>query len=136
MDLSRNLKLTDKYYGYQIERKVGAVAYKLKLPGGSTIHPVFHVSLLKQSPKGATVSSELQLVNEENEVQVAPLAILERRMITRNGQEVEQVLIHRQNMDSDYATREGWSFTRAQFPNLESQRLAFSVFFFLGGGPY
>lgn len=39
-----NQKLSPRYYGpYEIERKVGAVAYKLKLPPDSKVHPVFHV---------------------------------------------------------------------------------------------
>ena len=38
-----------KYYGpFQIEEKVGAVAYKIKLPPDARIHPVFHVFLLKK----------------------------------------------------------------------------------------
>lgn len=45
----KNLKLTAKYYGpFKIVRKVGIAAYELKLPEGSSIHPVFHVSLLKK----------------------------------------------------------------------------------------
>lgn len=41
-------KLSKRYYSpFQITRKVSSVAYRLALPSGSTIFPVFHISLLK-----------------------------------------------------------------------------------------
>ena len=43
-----NDRISAKFYGlFQIEAKIGAVAYKLKLPTSAKIHSVFHVSQLK-----------------------------------------------------------------------------------------
>jgi len=45
----KDLKLNPRYYGpFQINKRIGMVAYELKLPEGSLIHPVFRVSLLKK----------------------------------------------------------------------------------------
>nr|GEW94209.1 putative mitochondrial protein [Tanacetum cinerariifolium] len=49
VEFRTNQKLSANFYGpYQVIAKVGQVAYTLKLPPGATIHPTFHVSLLKQ----------------------------------------------------------------------------------------
>lgn len=41
-------KLADKFAGpYPVKRRVGELAYELKLPSDLKVHPVFHVSLLR-----------------------------------------------------------------------------------------
>ncbi|XP_044465435.1 uncharacterized protein LOC123195686 [Mangifera indica] len=74
-------KLVSRFYGpYQIEAKVGKVAYKLKLPKGSRIHPVFHVSMLKQQVGDTNATStELLPIADDSEIIMEPKAILDIR---------------------------------------------------------
>jgi len=38
---------------FRIEKKLGPVTYRLEMPEGMRIHPVFHVALLEPAPKNA-----------------------------------------------------------------------------------
>jgi len=45
----KNIMLNLRFYGpYKIEQMIGLVAYKLCLPKRYIIHPIFHLSLLKE----------------------------------------------------------------------------------------
>ncbi|KAL5769827.1 hypothetical protein ACOSP7_013981 [Xanthoceras sorbifolium] len=78
-------KLASRFYGpYQIEERIGNVAYKLKLPQSSRIHPVFHVSLLKKKVgTSITTSTDLSPVAEAGQLILEPEAILDSQSLIK-----------------------------------------------------
>ncbi|KAL0458179.1 UNVERIFIED_CONTAM: hypothetical protein Slati_0445100 [Sesamum latifolium] len=115
-----NLKLSTKYFGpYKVIERVGKVVYKLELPPGSTIHPVFYVSLLKKNV-GKKYFPSVNLSEFEDEVfKVYPITILDRRLIPKNNVGVPQVLIHWSNASPDQETWEDYSEVAATFPGFD-----------------
>nr|XP_027071736.1 uncharacterized protein LOC113696531 [Coffea arabica] len=110
--IRRNMKLATKYYSpYQVVEKIGAVAYKLKLPKGFKIHLVFHVSLLKKKVgEGVTPGSALPYSDEEGQLKVQQVAMLERRMVKRKNSAAVQWLVQWFNSTPTNATWEDDEF--------------------------
>ena len=97
-----------------IER-IGAVAYHLKLPDSSSIHPVFHVSLLKRAVgTNHQVSSELPA--NPGIVQV-PIKILQRRVQMKGDHTRSQVLVQWSSWPPALATWEDEALLRTRFPS-------------------
>jgi hypothetical protein len=109
-------KLSFKYFGpFKDIEKIGPSAYKLKLPEGCLIHPVFHVSLLKQAvPPSIIVSKELP--DPTNQLQV-PISILDRRLRQHHDTMIPQVLVRWSYLPEDLCTWENELPLRQQFPH-------------------
>jgi len=109
--------LSPKFYGpYQILDRIGAVSYKLDLPSGSKIHPIFHVSLLKKRVGEAImVQDTLPYVdNADGRLRPKPKVAIDFR--TSKG--VTEVLIH----------WDGLSLVDATWENLEDMQHRFLLF--------
>lgn len=99
-----NQKLAPKYFGpYKIIDRCGKVAYKLMLPASSLIHPVFHVSQLKELVGDIQVATELPRVSHDVLLK-EPEAIMERKMVQRQGRAATMVLIKWTNETVEEAT--------------------------------
>jgi len=74
--------------------RIGEAAYRLDLPTNSRVHPVLHVSQLKQHvAKDCPVSEDLTSVCTDPASADQPEQVLDRRMIQRGGNTIKQVLM-------------------------------------------
>ncbi|XP_026459651.1 uncharacterized protein LOC113360351 [Papaver somniferum] len=117
--IRKNFNLSSKYFGpFEILQRIGAVAYKLKLPVGSRIHPIFHVSQFKRKI-GLTAATlpQLPLVDHNGHFVIEPEAILHHRLTLRGGLSIPQLLIQWSNSTSEDATWEDTTHIQDQFPD-------------------
>lgn len=125
-------KLAPRFYGpYKVLTRIGTVAYKLELPSHVKIHPVFHVSQLKQAvgnlPLSATIPAQL---SSDLTLEVEPQAILGVRTAAHNSSEVSQVLVQWKDLPSFNATWEEAQALNLRFPSFH---LEDKVAVWLGG---
>jgi hypothetical protein len=88
-------KLAFKFFGpYEVLERIGSTAYKLDLPEGSLIHPVFHVSPLKPfTPNYTLVFTELPSSVDLSVQELQPEQVLERRLVRKGNKAIPQVRV-------------------------------------------
>jgi hypothetical protein len=110
-----NQKLANRFFGpYKITEKIGLVAYKLQLPAESTIHPVFHVSQLKDAIPFTYSASSLPVSFVGLQV---PERVLQKRVATIGFDVRLQALIQWSGLPSALATWEDVQALRQCFPH-------------------
>lgn len=112
------LILHSKYYGpFRILNTVRNMSYKLLLPDGVKIHPVFHVSQLKKDLGLKVVPNpDLPLTNADGTLKTEPTLVLHVRQIPRNNVTVVQWLVQWENLSPEEATWEDADFLKEVFP--------------------
>ena len=102
--------------------KIGSVAYRLQLPPSSSIHPMFHVSLLKRCVSPSVQSQPLpDCLSNEWELQVQPTEVLATRM---NAVGAEEVLVKWVCLPDFENSWELKSIIQQDFPNFHLERKA------------
>ncbi|GKC55762.1 ty3-gypsy retrotransposon protein [Tanacetum coccineum] len=80
--------------GDMIIERIGKVAYRLELPSGTRINPIFHVSLLRPSYGNPNPSNLPLSITYIDDIPVLePETILDQRNIEKNGITIPQVLM-------------------------------------------
>jgi hypothetical protein len=115
-------KLSPRYIGpFEILERVGELAYRLALPPAlDGVHPVFHVSQLRQyvpDPSHRLNYEEL-VVEPDHTFREEPVAILDRRMKKLRNKEIPLVMIQWSRRGVEEATWETEERMRESYPEV------------------
>jgi hypothetical protein len=115
-------KLSHKFFGpYKILERIGIDAYQLQLPADSQIHPVFHVSQLKEFKLDFTpVFSKLPVSTDFSVINLLPELILKRRLVKKGNAAMPKVRVKWQGLPEEAFTWDDWYVLLHQFPMVSS----------------
>lgn len=110
-------KLSFKFFGsFQIVEKIGQVAYHLQMPDTVAIHPVFHVSQLKEFVPDHTLYAHLRSTAFSSSSPHVPEIILDRRLVRKGDVAVVHVLIKWTRLPSSMSSWEDYTVLKERFP--------------------
>ncbi|KAG2323181.1 hypothetical protein Bca52824_016394 [Brassica carinata] len=110
-----------RFYGpYEIQDRVGSLAYKLRLPPGAAIHNVLHVSQLKLCPNPTNTPSVLPQYLRDVGTAKEPEKILEKKMVNRRNRAVTKVLVQWKGYSPEQATWEFYQDFVAKHPDFHT----------------
>ncbi|KAF7811847.1 Transposon Ty3-G Gag-Pol polyprotein [Senna tora] len=111
-------KLSKRFFGpFLVLKRVGSVAYKLQLPKGSRVHPIFHVSLLKRF-HGNPMAVVADIPEDFSMFAKEPERLVDKRIIKKDDKEVAQVLVEWSWRPREEATWEDLGVLTEAFPHL------------------
>ena len=109
-----NEKLSPRYFGpYQVEAQVGQVAYRLDLPASTSIHPVFHVSMLRLAVGAVQQAQPFPLLLTEDLEWKVELEAVEG--LRYNSKGVLEALIKWHNLPAFESSWEDFEVINTQF---------------------
>lgn len=112
-----NAKLAFRFFGpFQVEQKIGSLSYRLQLPAGCKLHPVFHVSQLRKGAPPTEVHTELPSMDDQDQPHQVPEAVLDTRRVLRRRKMLEESLIRWTGLPASLATWENTAELRTRFP--------------------
>ena len=122
MRFGKKGKLSPRFIGpFEILERIGKVAYKLALPPElSSVHNVFHVSMLKKyvSDPSHVLEHEPIQVNEDLTYEEKPVQILDRKDKTLRNKVIPLVKVLWRNHKVEEATWEHEDDMRISYPEL------------------
>ncbi|KAL5555965.1 hypothetical protein UlMin_022614 [Ulmus minor] len=122
MRFGKKGKLSPRYIGpFEILERIGKVAYKLALPSElSTVHNVFHVSMLRKyiSDPSHVLESEPIEIREDLTYEEQPVQILDRKDKALRNKVILLVKVLWRNHKVEEATWEREDGMRAKYPHL------------------
>ena len=115
-------KLSPRYVGpYEILARKGKVAYQLALPPSmSSVHDVFHISLLKKYIKDPThvLTVDVPELTEDLTFEVTPVEITGRKVQQLRNRDIHYVKVTWRSKDLEEVTWEEENAMRNQYPHL------------------